>query len=203
MSDAAGRNPFAPPLARVEESTSTRTKMVPATRQSRLLGEIVDIGPGLAVSYLPPLLLPRLAKFTDAEHAMAWFNAITAAIVVGTPVWILLNVVLLHRFGQTVGKRVVGTRVVRLDGDRVSLGRFVFLRGLVLWGLGVIVDILLGSSNLRLEGWLGATVDGLFILRADRRCLHDLIAGTRVVTAASSMHATLERSRARAKASLA
>ena len=200
MSDAAARNPFAPPLARVEESTSARADMVAATRQSRLVGEIIDIGPGLAVSYVPPLLLPRLARFTDADHAMAWFNMLTAAIVVGAIAWIILNVVLLHRFGQTVGKWVTGTRVVRPDGGRVSLGRFVFLRGLVLWGLGLIVDILLPPSHLRLGGWLVTSVDGLFILRGDRRCLHDLVAGTRVVTAESSTHATLAGSRATAQA---
>lgn len=81
--------------------------MVPAARQSRLLGEVIDVGPGLVVPYMPPLLLPRLAKLADAEHAMAWFHTFSEAIVAGTLVWIVLNVVLLHRFGQTAGTRVV------------------------------------------------------------------------------------------------
>jgi uncharacterized RDD family membrane protein YckC len=32
-------------------------------------------------------------------------------------------------------------------------------------------------------GWIFALVDALFIFREDRRCLHDFIAGTRVVRA--------------------
>lgn len=66
--------------------------------------------------------------------------------------------------GQTVGKLIVGVRVVASEGDRVSYA-VAFIR----W-LGYFL-----SSITLFIGYLLAGV------RADKRALHDLIAGTRVV----------------------
>jgi uncharacterized RDD family membrane protein YckC len=62
--------------------------------------------------------------------------------------------------GQSIGKQLRGLRVVRTDGTAVSLPRIVFVRN----ALAVI-----------------APVDALFIFRRDERCLHDLLADTKVV----------------------
>jgi uncharacterized RDD family membrane protein YckC len=63
--------------------------------------------------------------------------------------------------GRTVGKAIIGTRVVRADGTDLRTGRAA-LRVLVT----PLSLILLGIPLL------------LVVLRADRRALHDLIAGT-------------------------
>ena len=74
--------------------------------------------------------------------------------------------------GQTVGKRLLGIRIVRVQDDAnpgfvhaVVLRSFIpiLLRAIPVFGLGF---------------WL---VDVLCIFREDRRCLHDLIAGTKVM----------------------
>jgi len=74
--------------------------------------------------------------------------------------------------GQTVGKRLLGIRIVRVQDDAnpgfvhaVLLRSFVpiLIRAIPVFGLGF---------------WL---VDVGCIFRADKRCLHDLIAGTKVV----------------------
>ena len=83
--------------------------------------------------------------------------------------------------GQTVGKRMMGIRVVRTDGSRVSLPRFLFMRGLPVAILGV----------LPLLRYVMFLVDSLVIFRESRQCLHDNFADTKVVTAASSEAATL------------
>lgn len=75
---------------------------------------------------------------------------------------------LVSESGQSIGKRMMGIRTVRVDGSRASLGRIIFLRN--------VVPSLIGS----LCGLFGL-IDALFIFGDQRRCLHDMIADTIVV----------------------
>jgi len=80
--------------------------------------------------------------------------------------WLLIS-----RTGQSLGKKWTGIRIERIDGSRVDFGSGVFLRN---W-----LPKLIGAVP-----YLGAIfhmIDCLFIFRDDRRCIHDHIAGTRVV----------------------
>jgi uncharacterized RDD family membrane protein YckC len=72
--------------------------------------------------------------------------------------------------GQTLGKRFVGIRIVMKDtlengGFVVNVLKRGFLNGL----LSLIPGYFL--------------VDSLFVFRDDRRCIHDMIAGTVVIQA--------------------
>ena len=87
--------------------------------------------------------------------------------------YMLLTMVLLAVRSQSIGKIIVGTKIVATNGAPVGIGRSFFLRT-VLPGAVQFVPFL---------GALFSIVDALFIFRADRRCLHDHIAGTIVVTA--------------------
>jgi uncharacterized RDD family membrane protein YckC len=74
--------------------------------------------------------------------------------------------------GQTVGKRLLGIRIVRVQDDaNPGLVHAVLLRSFVPMLIRAVPVFGLGF-------WL---VDVACIFRADRRCLHDLIAGTKVV----------------------
>ncbi len=65
------------------------------------------------------------------------------------------------------------TRIVSVrDGRLLSFGRLIGLRYLPVWLVSVIPVIQLFGM-----------IDALFIFRRDRRCVHDLIAGTKVVRA--------------------
>ncbi|HTL99159.1 MAG TPA: RDD family protein [Holophagaceae bacterium] len=86
---------------------------------------------------------------------------------------VALNLFLLHKHGQSLGKRIVGIRIVRNDGRRASLGRIVGLRILPVAALRFIPLI----------GPFTALLDVLFIFRDSRKCLHDDLAGTLVVDA--------------------
>jgi len=75
---------------------------------------------------------------------------------------------------QTIGKMLLGLRIIDVaTGRRAGFARLVFLRMLVTSLLSALAGI----------GWIFGLVDCLFIFREDRRCLHDFIAGTRVVQA--------------------
>ena len=77
---------------------------------------------------------------------------------------------LLIRWGQTLGKRLVKIRIVREeDGGLPGFGRVI--------GVRVIVNGILAV-------WMAyALIDVLFIFGNSRRCIHDRIAGTKVVNA--------------------
>ncbi len=72
--------------------------------------------------------------------------------------------------GYTVGKRIVGVRIVKVDGGKVGLGA-MFLRTFV---SGLVYVATLG---------IGLIVSAFMVgLREDKRAIHDLIAGTYVTT---------------------
>lgn len=78
----------------------------------------------------------------------------------------------LARRGQSIGKQLRGIRVVRTDGSAPSLARIVVLRNAL-----PFASLLVPHAR----GVL-ALVDAAFSLRSDQRCLHDLLADTKVVT---------------------
>jgi uncharacterized RDD family membrane protein YckC len=75
--------------------------------------------------------------------------------------------------GQTLGKKLMNVRVVKLDTGRN--GGFV---------TNVLLRALVGQGLLGVIPFYGL-IDALFIFRDDRRCIHDMIAGTTVIKAAS------------------
>jgi uncharacterized RDD family membrane protein YckC len=77
----------------------------------------------------------------------------------------------LKQSGQTLGKKIQGIRIADLDNGVPDFGRVVALRYLPVAAVALIPVI----------GSFLPTLDVLFVFRADRRCIHDLIAGTKVV----------------------
>ncbi len=94
------------------------------------------------------------------------------AVVTGWAVFLGLNGYLLFTRGQTVGKSVLKTRIVGLNGALPPFSR-VFLLRYLLPGL---------FSYLPIVGFIPG-IGILLIFGRDRRCLHDYLAGTRVVMA--------------------
>lgn len=72
----------------------------------------------------------------------------------------------------TIGKRFMGTRIVRTNGDPISVPRWL-LRQIPL-GL---------AGRIPLIGPFIALGNVLFIFGEERRCLHDQLADTRVIKA--------------------
>lgn len=91
--------------------------------------------------------------------------------VYGLIMFFVLHGLLLHRYGQTVGKRLMGLAIVTLDGQRPSFSHLILNRYLPQWVIGFVPVV----------GPLLSIIDCLFIFREDKRCVHDLIAGTKVI----------------------
>ena len=198
MTDATTQNPFAPPRASVEDHFNAPAEMVTATRMSRFLAVLIDGSPALVFivigAIMAAIMMPAVfsGHFDPRTASFATIGAYILLAVVGSIAWVVWTIVLLYKYGQTVGKKVMGIRVVRMDGSRVTFARFFFLRGLAMGVISWIVSIVGLAIHLHFLGNLVSLVDALMIFGAAHRCLHDYVADTRVVTAASSPNATLE-----------
>ncbi|NUW69597.1 RDD family protein [Vibrio coralliilyticus] len=89
-------------------------------------------------------------------------------------VYLLCNGYLLHKKGQTIGKNVFGIAIVDSQGSSLGLKRIFFKR--------YIPTVLF--HYIPLIGGLLALADTLCIFRKDKRCIHDLIAGSQVISIA-------------------
>ena len=94
--------------------------------------------------------------------------------LMGFVIFVLVQAYPLKQAGQTWGKRVLKIRIVDLQGQQPSLATLIGKRYLPMQAV----------SAVPLLGNVLAIVNVLLIFRADRRCGHDLVAGTQVVKAA-------------------
>ena len=173
-------NPYEPPAARLDpgspnDLTAEELNEL-ASRWQRLGGSLFD-GLLAFVAIIPSffgLSLSEFARRGTRSNPFFFFTesgtwGVVAAVLFGT--LMIVQWTLLAKRGQTVGKIVAGTRVVGVDDLPAGFLRTVVLR---LWPVEIV-------SRVGMLQWL-ALVDVLFIFGASRRCLHDRIAGTKVVT---------------------
>lgn len=165
------QNPYAPPQAEVRDLTNDNDAFEPASRGIRLGGWAVDALIGFLFS-LPVLLAAgfNLLAVMDPVLLLGTAGMMT---MLGYLAWIVVTIVLVHRNGQTIGKKLVGIKVVRSDGSRASLGRIFWLRN--------VVNALPGFIPLLGSFWF--LIDHCFIFGDKRQCVHDKIADTIVVKA--------------------
>ncbi len=174
-------NPFAPPRADVRDAAPRAAEgQVLATRSARFGATMIDFGSVAVIGIVAAVAVPRIHAGSTPIS-----NVLIGVFVVLGMAWLamsIFSIVLCHRQGQTVGKRLMGVRVVRTDGSRASFGRIVLLRN-------IAPNIF---AKVPYAGPCFSLVNYLFIFGASRRCLHDWIADTMVVTADSSIDATLD-----------
>jgi uncharacterized RDD family membrane protein YckC len=103
----------------------------------------------------PPTNLTTLPEIFQAMGARMGYS-----FLISTVYYVVLN----GHFGATLGKMVIGAKIVNLDGSKIGYGK-AFLRM-----LATIV-----SSLTLCIGYL------MVAFREDKRALHDLIVGTRVI----------------------
>lgn len=160
-----------------------------AERGSRLLAATLDELILLAVS-LPMIIgaMPAMVALVggavggeaDVESldTMSVLRAMvggpgTTITVLALIAWCIITAWLVATNGQSIGKRLVGIKVVRTDGSRASFARIFLLR-----------NVVNGLPNLLpYVGWLYQLIDPLLIYQESRQCLHDKIADTIVVRA--------------------
>jgi uncharacterized RDD family membrane protein YckC len=168
--DMNEENRYAPPKAEVQDTVDGEAGNL-ATRGARLGGAVIDA------------IISSIVMFPVLYYSGFWQSAMAGEVhlgqqmvlgIGGLVVFLLLNGYLLSKRGQTIGKALVGTRIVSVDDGQILPLLKVF--GLRYLPMSVV-------AQLPYIGNVLAIVNVLFIFRDDRRCVHDLIAGTKVVNA--------------------
>ena len=133
---------------------------------------------GLDWSLITVVTLLAILVTGVLEHAEDYANigqSAVNAVLCGIPAYLILNGWLLWTRGQTAGKAAMSLMIVdHPTGNCASFWKLLFVRALI-----PVVVIAVGFIWEPL--WLLVLIDFCFIFRKDQRCLHDWVAGTRVV----------------------
>ncbi len=151
--------------------SSCGTSLTSAGASAALAGRLARLGAAIVdgiVLVVPiavfAVVTPLLVRGPGGETVASVFILLSFLIV------FIFQMVLLTKDGQTLGKKALGIRIVKMNtGLNGGFVPNVLLR--------LIVNVLLWVIPMYI------LVDILFIFRSDRRCIHDLIAGTQVVIA--------------------
>jgi uncharacterized RDD family membrane protein YckC len=145
-----------------------------ASRSSRLGGFLLDqlfrIVAGAPMFIGIIVMLPTIDR-PGAEPPMVALALMGLGILTSLG-FAIFNWVLISNSGQSVGKKMVGTRIVKVDTGALP----GFLYGVVMriWVMGLI-GAFIGACAL--------VIDGALIFSQERRCLHDYLASTKVIVA--------------------
>lgn len=163
-------NPFSAPSANLESPMAAPAPSgALAAPTTRLAAVLLD-----GLLFLPAVILFAAGGYFARGTSGREPNVIV--LIVGGLYMLALaayQIYLLSTQGQTLGKRWMKIRIVRLDGSPAGFVHAFLLRSVVS-GLPRLIPLAGNAFSL---------IDALFIFRQDRRCIHDLIASTRVVVA--------------------
>ena len=175
---------------------------VPASIARRFFAYLIDWYVGALCTAVPISIAAARLTGSIANQYLVDFPApwgiVTGAAALGAACLYYVAVPLLVWPGQTPGKRLCGIKVVRADGGPVDLphlalrqivGMFV-VEGVVANASGIWHQMLTIATGvnfvhpLMYAGFALTLASCVMILvRKDRRCLHDLIGGTKVCAA--------------------
>lgn len=155
-----------------EPSEPTRE---PQNRPYPLASRLQRLAAALLDDFIALLVLLPVFGYYDVLGYIERETQIPTGIIININIYafvffLLVHGYLLYNYGQTVGKRVMGTAIATMDFQVPAFNRMIALRYVPFRVAGLIP----GLNVLPL-------VSVLFIFRQDRRCLHDLLAGTQVI----------------------
>lgn len=169
---------------------SDLAKWGPASTYAEFQPELQQVAPALEPMARPVGFFPRLGaylidvlvlmgimrmvwgptpEFSKPPATLAEAEAIVAQlapfVVCQFLIEMVYNVFFNGQFGATLGKLAVGARIVNADGSRIGFGKALlrFLARMVSWPLTLGIGYL------------------FILVREDKRGLHDLLAGTKVI----------------------
>ncbi len=171
-------NPYAPPTVDVDQGLQLgQEQYILAERGTRLGAVMIDGLLMLAAAAPAGIILAFTAGFSGnmlgrSDSELMFFGLLG---VMGLMVFafVIYQWYLIATTGQSLGKRWLGIQIVRVDGTPLNFVNGVIMRSWVTSAL----------SNIPFLGGFISLVDALMIFGEERRCLHDQIAGTRVVVA--------------------
>ncbi len=169
MQDPVSNNPYSAPQSVVAD-VQQGGELELAGRGMRLVGAIID-GVILMILLVPIMFASgyMTMAMSGQQPGYGWQMGMT---VVSFVCFVVVQGYFLNQSGQTIGKKLLGMRIVDAEGNKPDFVKLLAQR----YGILYVIQLIPFLGGVF---WL---VDVLFIFREDRRCIHDLIAGTRVVT---------------------
>ncbi|MCE9518347.1 MAG: RDD family protein [Verrucomicrobia bacterium] len=174
FTSATPMNPYAPPQTNIIPNNTVNGLQL-ASLGSRLLAVILDGVIGVAL--MIPLFIGLFILSSNAESngepnfspVVIGLIGLSVVLFIGL---VIYNLILLATRGQTIGKKLMSIRIVtHPEGANPGGVKTILLRAFVNGLIGAVPVL----------GPIYSLVDICFIFRDDRRCIHDLIAGTQVV----------------------
>ncbi len=141
-----------------------------ASRVDRFLGALIDV----LVIIVPILVI----IFALGKLAPELVNSTVGGVILGLLGLVIMIAIQFHFWktrSQSIGKIVMKTQIVDLQGKPADISTIILKRVIPLGVCGMIPFI----------GKVVSIVNGLAIFRAEHNCLHDDIAGTRVIKLSS------------------
>ncbi len=140
-----------------------------ATRGRRLWASMID-GFTIAIVTIPAMYFT--GGFDGiSEGVKPAFTYTLLFGLLGIVIFFMINLNSLKATGQTLGKKVAGIKVVTQDGELPTLRKHFLKRYSVYFVPGQIPVV----------GQILSTLNILFIFGKNKRCVHDIAAGTKVV----------------------
>jgi uncharacterized RDD family membrane protein YckC len=161
------QNPYAPPrdAADFPMDPGDRPDGRLASPGRRWLGAFLD-GVILWAAMIPGVVAVALVREADVRPPV-----MVAVMGLGFALIVTVQAILVTTSGQSLGKKIVGTRIVRQDGTLPGFLYGVVLRSWLVAMIGFVPCL----------GGVFSLIDALCVFRLDRRCLHDHISGTIVI----------------------
>lgn len=167
-------NPYTTPTSNPQDENSQLNQSIhteSASRGSRLGAAFID---GIIMTVITMPIMFLTGGF-DGFSTGVVTNSHTYNLLIGLlgiAAFIAINFKFLINDGQTIGKRVLGIKIVDLEGNTPTLKQHYLKR----YGFYFLIGQIPAAGQ-----WL-STINVLFIFGKEKRCLHDLIAKTRVIS---------------------
>ena len=173
-------NPYAAP-ENMDHAIAAPGELELASLSERFSGAFLDgllmLPVVLGVVFGYTFFAAQQGGISNTESVVEQLVLSLISLVVGLAWYLILNGYLLAKRGQTIGKLAAGTRIVDFNtGELVPLIPLLLKRNLVIQMLSAVPFV----------GGFVSLADVLMIFRSSRRCLHDEIAGTKVIKARKS-----------------
>ncbi|MDM3870165.1 RDD family protein [Porticoccus sp. W117] len=160
----------APEAELVDEGALVSGGVELASRWSRLAASILDSIILIALVFVIVFVASSFGGdwvLTAFEEESLINNII--AVLIGMACWMGCNFYLMKTKGQTIGKLALKIQVVDFESSKIlKPSQSVGIRFFIPQTIGALFNFFL-------------VVDALFIFRQDKRCVHDLMAKTKVV----------------------